>query len=179
MSTRTTFKWMSYALYWAVFFLLVNSCQNPRVIDTAVILTLADELWDYQLVTEIDDCTKSKKYLNETRIYLTDSLGEVDQIAVESNNRLFWYKDVLNLHGIEKDAFDRFVQMLRETQLRHYYRRGNYSVFVTGGALGEIDGYIVVHNNAEIPINGFRLTDFYYVKPYSKVHDRIYVMYGD
>lgn len=137
---------------------------------------LAKELFEHPEIKELDDCTTFHKYINGIKI-------RVDSDKVKKNNgelrkKTRHYKEVLVQEGIAEKDFEKFKRKLERTGLRHYYRKANYSVFVTGGLLGDIEGILVVHKNDTIPSNGFRLNEHYYIWIGNEIEKDVYWISG-
>ena len=159
-----------HSLFLAVTILLLISCKSDNY--HATIIQLAEELANHSQFTEIDDCTKSKKKLNGQRIYLDPANAKSGEVDIE---------DVLAQANINRSDYQYYVNKLQELNLRYYHSAPPYAVFIQGGALGEIHGYLVTPTDdlsTDILENGFRLTPYYYIHPTKKIADRLYLFQG-
>ena len=134
------------------------------------ILDVATELYSNPSITEMCDGTRGKKRLNGHRVIFVEN---------RVNEYTSFYKDILLEHGIDEAIYNHFRSRLEETGLRHYYRSGDFAVFITGGMMGDIEGYLVTFNNVIPPMEGFRLTPYYYIRIEKKINERIYQIWGD
>lgn len=132
-------------------------------------IDLANELNKETRIIEIDDCTRFYKKVNGRRIYLSG-----DQIEREE----IYYKQVLKEEGISEEKFNYYTNKLKETGLEHYIKKSNFSFFITGGAMGDINGIVVVHNSAQLPKEGIKLNDHYYVYFGKQIYKNVYYFSG-
>jgi len=140
------------------------------------VLKLAEELHQHPSIKEIDDCTRSKKHLNGKRIFLQEK--ENESASNKTYDKEKYYKEILEEENISEEDFDYFREQLKKTKLRHYHKKENYSVFITGGMFGEIEGVLVIHNNDSIPKDGFRLSPYYYIMIQKKLGENWYKING-
>lgn len=155
--------------------LFIGGCFSPSVEEKEA-KKLAEELFRHPEITEIDDCTRSQKYVNGIQVSI-----EIDTIKDDKYPFLEkpkYFKEVLAEEGISEEDFEYFKRRLNETGLRHYYKKGNYSVFVTWGMLGDIEGILVVHENDTIPKDGFRLNEHYLISIGNEIEKDVYRIRG-
>ncbi|MCP3931241.1 MAG: hypothetical protein GY705_19320 [Bacteroidetes bacterium] len=131
---------------------------------------MAKELFKHPEITEIDGCTRSRKYVNGIQISI-----EIDTLHIGKPK---YFKAVLADEGISEEDFEYFKRRLRDTGLRHYFKKWNYSIFVTGGMFGDIEGILVVHENDSIPKEGIRLNDHYYISIGNVIEKDVYWISG-
>lgn len=155
--------------------ILMTGCFSSSI-DEKEAKKLAKELFEYPEIKEIDDCTTFHKYINGIKIWVDRDKTKKGKSELLKKTR--YYKEVLVQEGIAEKDFENFKERLEKTGLRHYYRKGNYSVFVTGGMLGDIEGILVVHNNDTIPQNGFRLNEHYYIWIGNEIEKDVYWISG-
>lgn len=144
-------------------------------LDLKEALILAEEFHDKSIIKELDDCSQAQKKINGIRIKLkTDSIENFKNM----NHSEIYYKEVLKSEGITENEFNYFRNKLKETKLRHYYRKDNYSIFIMGGVLGDIYGILVNHGNSPIIEKEFRLNEFYYIRVADQISNQIYYFSG-
>ena len=158
-----------------ILLILIGGCFSYSVKEGEA-KTLAEEFIKHPEIIEMDDCTRARKYVNDIRISMDkDTTDEMKSTNIENPR---YYKTVLSEQGIKEQDFNYFKNRLKETGLRHYYKKDNYSVFVTGGAIGNIEGILVVHRNGFIPNEGFRLNEHYYIWIGKKIEENVYWISG-
>lgn len=155
--------------------LLIGGCFSSSVEEKEA-KKLAEELFEHTDISEIDDCTRFQKYINGIPILIEKDTVRGDTSSYLSKPK--YYKEVLAEEGISERDFEYFKRRLNETGLRHYYKKGNFSVFVTGGMLGDIEGILVVHRNDTIPQNGFRFNEHYYISIGNEIERDVYRIRG-
>lgn len=155
--------------------LLIGGCFSSSVEEKEA-KKLAEELFGYIKITEIDDCTRSQKYVNGIQVSMEiDTMKENKYIYLKKPK---YFRAVLAEEGISEEDFEYFKRRLNKTGLRHYYKKGNFSVFVTRGMLGDIEGILVVHQNDTIPKDGFRLNEHYYISIGNEIEKDVYWIRG-
>ncbi len=147
--------------------IFVLSCGGT---DIDEMVKIASELYENPKITEMCDGTKSKKYINGNLV--TYDINDTRQYTE-------YYKKVLIREGIDEKIYNHYKTRLSKSKARHYYRHHDFSVFITGGMMGDIEGYLVTHNNASVPSEGFRLTSYYYIRIEKKIKDNVYQIWGD
>ena len=153
--------------------ILIEGCFSNAVKEMEA-KKLAEEFFNHPEIREMDDGTRARKYINDIQIILNTDTSK-DTSYSESSR---YYKEVLIEQGINEKDYEYFKKRLNDTGLRHYYKKDNFSIFVTGGILGDIEGILVVHNNESIPQEGFRLNEHYYIWIGSKIEDDVYLIGG-
>jgi len=151
-------------------------CGLSDSINQKETMELATALHKAKNITEIDDCTRPKKFINGKQI----SMNIVPSFDDSKNNlsRIFYYKDVLKTENISEDEFKFFIEKLKDSKLRHYYRNGELSIFVQGGFLGDIHGIIVTHNVNVTPKSEIHLRNRYIISINKKISESIYTFTG-
>lgn len=158
-----------------VILLLIGGCFSSSVEEKEA-KKLAEELFGHTEITEIDDCIRFQKYVNGIQVSMeTDTMKENKYSYLKKPK---YFREVLAKEGISEEDFEYFKRKLNETGLRHYYKKGNFSVFVTGGMLGDIEGILVVHENDTIPKDGFRLNEHYYISIGNEIEKDVYWIRG-
>ncbi len=151
-------------------------CGLSDSINQNQVIEIANILHKTKNITEIDDCTRSKKFINgkQIRMRIVPSFDD----SKNSLSKSYYYKDVLKAENISEDEFLFFTEKLKDYKLRHYYREGELSIFVQGGFLGDIRGIIVVHNSSIIPKSEIHLRNRYVISVNKKISENIYTFTG-
>ena len=166
---------MKKGILYMILLILIGGCFSYSIKEGEAKI-LAEEFIEHPEITEMDDCTRAKKYVNDIRISMDkDTTDEKKRTYLEKTR---YYKTVLSEQGIEEQDFNYFKNRLNETGLRHYYKKDNYSVFITGGAMGDIEGILVVQRNDSIPNEGFRLNEHCYIWIGKKIEENVYWISG-
>lgn len=146
---------------------LLFGCFSKQI-DVVATEELAKELYENTQISELDDCTRSQKRINGLNI-------ELEPTFEASTN---FYKEILRQEGITEETFHYFKNRLKETGLRHYYKKEAFSLFVTGGMMGEIDGILVSHESGTQPGQSFRLNGHYFIVIGSKIKENVFYFTG-
>lgn len=114
---------------------------------------------------------KSKVEINYTRV-CNPELSDCEDNEVV-------YSLVLKEYGIPLKVFNNFVRKMDDLELRTYYRYGDYSIWVKGGAMGHIYGYLINHNRSIKEIESFKLNNRYFIEAGEKLDENIFYFTGD
>ncbi|MEL6660180.1 MAG: hypothetical protein AAFR36_27190, partial [Bacteroidota bacterium] len=109
--------------------LLISFLPEPHSVplDQEIATQLVHDLEKFELIYEMDDCTRFHKRINGIPIRMNERI----------NNRETgrYYKEVLDELEIAEMDFERFRTSLEHTKLRSYLQVEKYSIFIVDGFL--------------------------------------------
>jgi hypothetical protein len=84
------------------------------------------------------------------------------------------YTVVLRQISLSINTFNSLVSQIDDLGFIKYYRHGDYSVWVEGGAFGDIYGYLINHNPLTAKVESFELDKRYHVGVGKMVSNNVY-----
>lgn len=156
---------MKYFLFFALFILLNISCSNSNFDELKALNNLT--LSQRNLVS-FESLKKSQTRIN--------GLSVCDETIKKCRPEEVNFVNVLQRENLSVDTFLIIQQEMQRQELTRFYRIGSASLWVNGGALGEITGY-VVSDTDETP-KSFRLNEQYYIYVGKKVSKDVFWFTG-
>ncbi|WP_062128966.1 hypothetical protein [Geofilum rubicundum] len=131
---------------------------------------LLNDFKTYGKIYEMDDCSRSQKYLNGYAIRMEKKLDSSKYVVFfpdDSNavvpSRLNdypeYYMEILSQHDIDSSKFHDFRDRLEKTKLRTYENVDSFSIFIVDGFLDGIWGFFHVTDTTLVPSEQFNIGD--------------------
>ncbi len=158
--------------------ILLNSCDFEQYNSHALsnYHEVANFIYPIEEISQIDDCTKNYKYLNDYRVCINNCHSRNHFSPFDTTYSL---QHILIQENIDSTVFEKCVEILKENDVRQYHKHLDYSILVLGGAMGDIQGVVVAHNDAKL-VEGFefRLNDHYYISVGKELNENIHYFSG-
>ena len=100
-------------------------------------------------IHRMDDGSKYVRYLNGISIRMQDSIG------AGRNDRTVYYKTALQQLNITEPTFEQLSSQLKNTQLKKYEYHAPYHLFLVGGMVNKIWGYIYTEEPLSVGAEAF------------------------
>jgi hypothetical protein len=128
-------------------------------IDTVFANNLINDFEEYQKIVQLDDCSRSYKYINGIKIRLEEQLDKSKHIVHSESYYPRYYKEVLKELDIKEQVFENFRERLEKSKLYSYHKIDSISLFVVDGFMDGHWGYFYNHGNRQ-PQEYFRLGSY-------------------
>ncbi len=86
---------------------------------------------------------------------------------------------VLKENNISPDSFLILHEEMIDLGYTGYYKVGDFSLWIQGGAFGDIYGHLVYERQPISIVDTFRLNDYYYIRVGNKLDDNVYYFRGN
>lgn len=135
-------------------------------LEKEIATTLAIDLRAYHKINQMDDCQRSKKFINGV-------LVRMNKTGIDNEDGRY-YKAVLVEEGIDESAFENFKIRLKNTKLRSYYRTEKYAVFIVDGFLDSVWGYLYNHSTKKVSQDYFKVGRHHNIRIVEDLGDQWY-----
>jgi len=108
-----------------------SSSKAEKAIEMAKIFQTENQ------ISSMDNGLKSRNHLNGVRI-------SYERNPQKRNTKEVYYIDLLAKNNISVEKYEYLRTQLSESNFNSFYRKSDFSFFSTGGALGDINGVVVV-----------------------------------
>ncbi len=149
---------------------LHSSCSNT--IDYEDLLSLDRLVRLESQLHQFSNSSNAKKRINNVKVCYPAKASCQDQ---EKH-----YVQVLADFQIGQDAFEDILDKMEALQLRTYYKYNEYSLWVSGGAMGHLDGFLITNDgDLDEEMEPFELRKRYIITRGKRLYQNIYYFSGN